>query len=216
VTYNRPPEDFKKQLSQFIADLKEGARVTSRNNKAQIDSYGRALARNKGISGERTSPQSMKTAVPAKKAAKAKKSKPARKQQRRLAHLAYSSELATALETLRSHKLESLYNSICNVRIEHTPLLTVGVWSFVESLCALAGKGENVDFVGYYSNQKLADLGFKEKTTLRDALTRIQRNGNSTKHHETAASFDGPQLSNDLETIVPLLIKTLETIRPKK
>jgi hypothetical protein len=102
------------------------------------------------------------------------------------------------------------------VRIEHTPLLTVGVWSFVESLCALAGKGENVDFVGYYSNQKLADLGFKEKTTLRDALTRIQRNGNSTKHHETAASFDGPQLSNDLETIVPLLIKTLETIRPKK
>lgn len=170
VTFNRPPDDFKKQLSQFIADTKEGVRVTSRKNRTQIDSYGRALARNKDISGERTSPQSLKTAAPAKKAAKTKKSKP--KQPRKLAHLEYNKELATALETIRSNKLESLYYSICDVRIEHTPLLTVGVWAFVESLSALAGKKETVDFPGFYSNQRLADLGFGEKTTIRDALNR--------------------------------------------
>lgn len=217
VTYNRPLEDFQKQLGRFIADLKEGVRVTSRNNQPQIESYGRALARSKDISAQRTAPQSLKTAAAPVKQPKAKRKAKPSKAARRLAHLEFNKELATALETVRSHKLESLYNSICNVRIEHTPLLTVGVWAFVESLCALAGKNEDTDFVGYYSNQKLSDLGFnKQKTTLRDALTRIQRNGNSTKHHETAASFDGPQLSNDLETIGPLLIKTLESIPPKK
>jgi hypothetical protein len=41
-------------------------------------------------------------------------------------------------------------------------------------------------------------------------------NGNSTKHHEIAATFDGAQLSNDLETITPLLIKTVEEIIRKK
>jgi hypothetical protein len=62
----------------------------------------------------------------------------------------------------------------------------------------------------------MADLGFTERTTVRSALTRIQQNGNSTKHHEIAASFDGAQLSNDLETITPLLIKTLQNMPPKK
>jgi hypothetical protein len=216
IAYNRPLEDFQKQLGRFMTDLKEGVRVTSRNNQQQIESYGRALARSKDISDQRTEPQSLKTAAtPGKQKPKAKrKAKP--KPTRRLAHLEYNKELATALEALRSHKLESLYGSICNVRIEHTPLLTVGVWAFVESLCALAGKTETTDFVGFYSNQKLSDLGFKEKGTIRDALTRVQRNGNSTKHHDIAASFDGRQLNNDLETIAPLLIKTLESIRPKK
>jgi hypothetical protein len=51
---------------------------------------------------------------------------------------------------------------------------------------------------------------------IREALTRIQRNGNATKHHGIAASFDGQQLSNDLATITPLLIKTVETIAAKK
>lgn len=220
ITYNRPLADFQKQLGRFISDLKENVRVNSRTNRPQIDAYGRTLARSKDISDQRTAPQSLKTAataVPAKKSkAKKAKAKTKPKHGRRLAHLEYNEGLATALETVRSHKLGSLYNSICNVRIEHTPLLTVGVWAFVESLCALAGKNENTDFVGFYSNQKMSDLGFKERTTIREALTRIQRNGNSTKHHEIAASFDGPQLNNDLETIAPLLIKTLESTLPKK
>jgi hypothetical protein len=99
-----------------------------------------------------------------------------------------------------------------------TPLLTIGVWAFVESLCALAGKRTDIDFVAYFSNQRLADQGFggKKIGAIRDALTRIQRHGNATKHHEIAASFDGAQLSNDLATITPLLTKTLETMAPKK
>ena len=48
-----------------------------------------------------------------------------------------------------------------------------------------------------FSNQRLSDFGFsgrpKKSGPLREALTRIQRNGNATKHHEIAAAFDGRQ-----------------------
>ncbi len=66
VTYNRPLEDFQKQLSIFINDLRDGTRVTSRNNQNQIDTYGRKLARNGDITGERIEPLSLKTATAAK------------------------------------------------------------------------------------------------------------------------------------------------------
>jgi hypothetical protein len=216
VTFNRPDNDFQKLLRIFISDLKDGARVNSRTNRAQIDAYGRALTRTKGVGSARVQPRSLKMAAAAKaKAAKAKRrSKP--KQPRKLAHLDYNKELADALETVRSAKLENLYYALCSVHIQHAPLLTVGVWAFVESLCALDGKKSDVDFVAYYSNQKMTDLGFTERTSIRSALTRIQQNGNSTKHDEIAAGFDGAQLSNDLDTITPLLIKTLQNMRPKK
>lgn len=218
VSFNRPLQDFRKQLGQFIADLVQGERVTSRNNRAQIDAYGRTLARSKGVSDQRTSPQSLKTAsAPATKtssSAAKRRSKP--KQPRRIAHLDFNKDLAAALETMRNSKLESLYYSLCQVHIQHAPLLTIGLWAFIESLCALAGKSDKTDFVSFYSKQKLAQLGIPEKAAIRTALTRIQTNGNSTKHHEIAASFDGQQLYNDLETTTPLLIKTVESIPPKK
>ncbi len=187
-------------------------RVTSRNNQTQIDAYGRKLARNADITGERIEPQTLKTAAKAKV-----KRKKAPKQPRKLIHLEYDKGMQAALEPLRSNKLEALYYSICSIRIEHAPLLTIGLWAFIESLCALAGKRENVDFVGFCSNERIAAYGIdKGKFAVREALTRIQRNGNATKHHEIAASFDGQQLANDLATITPLLIKTAESIRPKK
>jgi hypothetical protein len=66
VNYNRPLEDFQKQLTIFVNDLRDGVRVTSRNNQAQIDAYGRRLSRNSDITGERIEPLSLKTASAAK------------------------------------------------------------------------------------------------------------------------------------------------------
>lgn len=217
VAFNRPIEDLKKQLGKFIHDLKEGIRVNSRNNQAQIDQYGRSLARNPGLTGERIEPLSLATAAAASSARTKRKAKP--KKLRKLTHLEFDRALATALEAIESGKLENLYNSICTVRIEHTPLLTIGLWAFVESLTALAGRNPDTDFVAYFSNQKLAEHGFgsgKKLVPIRSALTRLQQNGNATKHHEIAASFDGKQLSNDLATITPLLIKTIESIASEK
>ena len=217
ITVNRPKEDFQKQLGRFIADLKEGIKVTSRHNRDRIDDYGRKLARNPEISADRVQPQSLKTAA-ATAAVKASKQKSAPKKLRKKVHLEYDDNLAKALENYGNTKLETLYHSICNVRLEHTPLLTIGVWAFIESLTALAGKNSDVDFVAFFSKERLAGYGFQKQKSgpMKDALMRIQKNGNATKHHEVAASFDGKQLSNDLATISPLLTKTIESIGTKK
>lgn len=218
VAYNRPLPDFKKQLGRFINDLKHGVKVTSRHNKDQVGAYGRSLARGPNISGDRIQPLSLKTAAintPKKTTKSAAAKKPKKKD-----HVEWNKEIARAVENIGSDKLESLYYSICSVRLEaNTPLLTIGIWAFIESLCALAGKNINVDFVAFFSNSRLGDYGFgsgKALTPIREAFTRIQRNGNSTKHHEIAASFDGKQLANDLSTITPTLLKTLEIITSKK
>ena len=216
ITYNRTPEDFNKQLGRFIADLKEGVKISSRNNRAQIETYGRKLANNPDLTGERIEPQSLKTAAASITRAR-RKAQP--KKPRKLAHLEYDKRLSTALEAVENTKLENLYYSICSVHIEHTPLLTIGTWAFIELLTALAGKKPDNDFLAFFSNQRLSDYGVgsgKALGPIRDALTRIQRNGNATKHHETAAAFDGAQLANDLATITPLLVQTVGSIGPKK
>ncbi|RWN64390.1 MAG: hypothetical protein EOR99_26515 [Mesorhizobium sp.] len=216
LTYNRPLEDVKKQLSRFFDDLKEGQKVTSRMNRAQADAYGRRLAANSDITGERTEPIALKTITPAVVKSR-RKTQP--KKPRPATHLEYDKHLAKALEDHANSKLEALYYSICAVHIEHALLLTIGVWAFVESLAALAGKHADTDFIAFYSNQRLGDLGMgngKALNPLRDALTRLSRNGNATKHHRISANFDGPQLANDLATITPLLTKTAESLGATK
>ena len=215
ITYTRPLENLKVQLSRFVDDLKDGKAITSRFNRSQVDAYGRKLGSNPDISPERIEP------VTLKKVAKSKP-KTARRQQpkkpRPPSHLEYDKDLATALETRANKKLEALYYSVCAVPLEHSLLLTIGVWAFVESLTALAGKKQDTDFLSFYSNERLASYGLGTGRALgpiRDALKRISRNGNATKHHEVSANFDGPQLVNDLATITPLLIRTAESIGSK-
>jgi hypothetical protein len=214
IKYKIPVEEFKSQLATFVGDLKEnGTKVNSRNNKAAIDKYGKTLA--KSLSGDHSKP----TAITKAAAAGGKKAfKKAPRKAPKIPHIQYDKELAEALVTLASSKLERLHYSICDISLEaHAPLLTVGVWAFVESLTALAGRNQNVDFVSFYSNAKITQLGITGKpNALREALTRIQHNGNTTKHHEIAASFDGEQLANDFDTIAPLLLKTIESIIANK
>ncbi|MEQ1900261.1 MAG: hypothetical protein ABL866_05965 [Devosia sp.] len=217
VTYNRPVPDLKKQLGRFINDLKRN-KITSRYDADQADTYGRQLARHKDLTGERIQPLALKAATASAALIKPKR-RTTPKKPRLKDHLEYDKALAQALENIGNDKLESLYFSVCYVGLgAHTPLLTIGVWAFVETLSALAGRHADTEFVAFFSANKLADMGFgnkKKSGPIHDALTRIQRNGNATKHHEISATFDGKQLANDLATITPLLMKTIEGLPPK-
>lgn len=215
VTYNRPIEDFKKQLSRFVEDLKDGNKITSRYNRSQVDAYGRKLASNPEISTERVEPVTVKTVSVTKRKA-TRRTQP--RKPRPPSHLEYDKQLASVLEAHANSKLEALYYSICAVHVEHALLLSIGVWAFIESLSALAGRNANTDFVAFYSNQRLSGYGLgsgKALGPIRDALTRISRNGNATKHHQISGNFDSAQLVNDLATITPLLIKTAESVSSK-
>ena len=218
VTFNRPIADLTKQLGHFMSDLKRGQKVTSRHNKEAVDQYGRQLARKPGISDDRIQPLSLATAI--KLSARKKRAKLAPKKHRKKLHIDYEASIAQGISDISSDKLESLYHSICTVLLEpNTPLITIGVWAFVESLCARWGKNPDTDFVAFLSNQRLSDLGVgsgKALRPVREALDRIQGHGNATKHHHTSGSFDGKQLANDVATITPVILKILEQLAPKK
>ena len=117
-------------------------------------------------------------------------------------------------------KLSSLYYSICDIPLEHnTPLLSVGVWSLLESLTSLAGRADNVSFDAFWSNQKLQQYGVgsgKRLKPINDAVKRISENGNAVKHHHTAANFNGEQLANDMDTLKELILKCIEEAASKK
>ena len=115
---------------------------------------------------------------------------------------------------MKSFKLENLYISLCSVPLqENTPLLAVGTWSFFESLTARADRKANTAFPDFFNNQRLQQYGLGKGPQLkpvREAFKRIADYGNTTKHHHTAAAFNGDQLANDLETLKELIVQCAE------
>ena len=103
----------------------------------------------------------------------------------------------------------SIYNSLHRLVVaDHCPLLTVGLWSFIECLTALNGRKAGVDFQSFLSTTKLESLGLgnKDETkTLRECLRRIAENGNTTKHDKQSAAFNDLQLISDFNEIHPLI-----------
>lgn len=116
---------------------------------------------------------------------------------------------------IKSEKLLSLYRSCCNLHLGvNTPLITVGLWSILETLAGLHNE-EEVKFEGYFSADRITKAGFQKgagRKEIRAAITRISENGNSTKHSMTAASFDGNQLANDVDVLVPFMIAICDQI----
>lgn len=216
VLRNRSENDFKLLANKFIADmLSDSPKVHSRNNKDKIDEYARELSALEGQSRDRIQPEPLTT--PSQIPKKPNRQKPVKTHGR--SRLPYEDEIANALQETGVWKTKSLYRSICDVPLkENTPLLAVGVWSFFESLTAGMGRNSNTDFVSFLSATRLQGFGLgdkKESKPLRDALLQIQQFGNTTKHHDTSAAFNGDQIANDLDTLRGLMLKCIGAILKK-
>lgn len=127
------------------------------------------------------------------------------------------SELDRALDELNNYKLKKLYYSIHEIPLKkHTPILTIGIWSFLETLTVLHGR-ENDEFHAYINNHS-QEWGFNSRKdkAIKEAIRRFHENGNATKHHATAATFNAEQLLNDFEVISPLLAAIIESIIKKQ
>lgn len=215
VSRNRSKADFDLILQKFLADLESGY-VNSRTNRDQHTAYARELGAMQGQSHERTEPVSL--AVPPSAAKKVTKAKPAKRKLRTV--VPYEPEVMKALEALTGDKLPSLYNSVCSVSLEsHTPLVAIGVWAFIESLSARAGRNNDTPFVAFYSKSRLETYGLakgKGDKAIGDALRRVSTSGDVTKHDAGAALFDGQQLINDMETLKNLVLATCADAHSKK
>ena len=208
VCRNRTEEDFNLLLRRFIADLQnQPGDVNSRSNSPQIEEYARKLGTTAGQSHDRIDPESVQASSTKSKTQRRQKTTKLKKPTK----LPYDSEIAAKLIVLNSYKLQNLYNSVCSIRFtDHTPLLAIGTWAFFESLSAKAGREDGASFPSFFSKSRLQryGLGAGRKTKpINEAITRISEFGNTTKHHETAAAFNGEQLSNDLETLREVIVK---------
>lgn len=209
----RPKGEFDKLTRIFIRDLVGKTKVTSRMNKQQIVQYARALAEH--ATTKRVEPEPLSPAEAKGKKSKSKR-KPVRPEKAR--HIEFDHDIQRGLEELKSEKLRSLYYSICSIELEpHAPLIAVGVWSFVETVTACAGRNEGTNFESFLSNQKLRDYGIKDDmATLRAVMGRIREYGNTTKHHPISATFNGDQLNNDMRAFKQVLVKCIEDAVSRK
>lgn len=211
LSRNRPDDDFKRLSQQFIADmLAENPKVHSRQNKENIVAYARELESIRGLSHERIEPEPINPEPQQKKQKRKRRPKKARHPQL----IPWSQDIHEELRQLGNWKLESLYHSICSIPLEgNTPLLAVGAWSFFETLTAKAKRNQGTDFYSFLSANKLGGYGLgsnQQHKPLRNAIQRIMHYGNTTKHHDTAAAFNGDQLANDMESLVGVILKIIE------
>ena len=209
VCRTRTEDDFDLLVKAFVSDLlNRPEEVSSRSNKDRIIEYARELGTTEGQTGNRISPEPIGTGR------EEEQSKTLPKKPRKLTRLPYDSEIEEKLGALKNYKLQHIYNSLCRVGLrDNTPLLAIGTWAFFETLTARAGRNGRTSFTGFFSNDRLQKYGFDKgpkRTSISAALGRIADYGNTTKHHETAATFNGDQLANDLETLKELIVKCVD------
>ncbi len=208
----RTEEDFDKAVSTFVKDLIDGEHVNSRLNKKEIVEYARNLPVKANLSTEMTDPVTI-SVEPAKAAKRKRLPKKPSKQR----HLRYNDKIHMALQEIPSYKLEHLYYALCKLELaDYTPLLCVGVWSFIESLTSIAGRNEKTDFCSFLSAQKIQLLNCEalgSHKSASQALKRISEFGNTTKHDRTGAMFNGEQLANDFDMIAPIVLALAKEAR---
>lgn len=198
--------DFSKVFGRFIRDVAD-KKVDTRTGKtaADIKKYARKIQKEVPTSGKRTKERSLSGGLSATRKTKATKTRVRKPTAPK--RIAKDKALADALFRLKSYKLKNLYYSLTAIDLnDHTPLMYVAAWSFIETLTN--AHGSKTDFLGYLSNNRLTDLGFKareERASINQALRRISECGNTTKHHGKAAAFNAVQLANDFEVLTPVL-----------
>jgi hypothetical protein len=206
----RDKVEFDKMAKAFVSDLIGNKKVTSRMNKGPINQYARDLTKEQGVSDERIEAESLQISSASKKKTRKPRPKPVRHPK----YLQNSPEIDKKLKLLKNHKLSSLYASLVNVLLaDHTPLLSVGMWSFFETLTACAGRNDGIDFTAFLSKGKMSQyllIGKGDQKVMTSALKRVQEFGNQTKHHSSGAAFSAPQLNNDLICLDRLILKVID------
>ena len=211
----RDEKDLETLLKIFIDDLITGE-IGSRDNKKEIEAYADKLRKTEGLNDTRSKAKPVKGAGKRKR----KKPKPKPKAPSKLKTIDYNEDIFQALEGLGVRKLSSFYHSLTTIELEdHTPLIAVGAWSFLETLSACIGRNDKTSFGSFWSKQWMKTnnlpLGDKSKP-IAAALTRIQNAGNHTKHHEAAATYDSKQLNNDMTVLLDVILKSIDIAKNKK
>ena len=208
--------DFNTVLGKFVADLKSNYVNSRAKGSTVFEGYGRELSavqqKGDGDAAPRllrqTKNASLSSAIGRRRRTAIKPN----------ATVPFDHEIMDALKSLNSQKLINFYNSITSVTLQpHAPLISIGVWAFLESLSANAGRGENVTFLDFFSPHRRAKYGLptgKNSKAVSEALRHVAASGDVAKHDAAAAQFNGEQLVNDMNTLRVLILKCIEEASP--
>ncbi|GBQ30698.1 hypothetical protein AA12717_3553 [Gluconacetobacter sacchari DSM 12717] len=224
----RPLEDFNIILSEVIREAID-KKLGSQALKRDIDKFARDLISIPGLSGVIITPEPIENeeleedditknnetqSNNDEKENNSDNNRP--KPPKKPEHIKQEKTIYEGLKKLSSEKLESLYYSICIVSAKsHTPLIAVGIWSFIESLTASMGREETTPFKDFLNKHRLQKLGIGQGKALNapiSSISRIAEYGNLTKHHKVAAQFDYSQMINDMKVIEPLISACINEI----
>ncbi len=215
LTTSLSDHDFSIMFEKFMKDIAT-QKLTTRVDAAGIVDYSHKLRGMEGLTGKHEDRRDL-TEKEDGDGEKGKTKKP--KKPKKPTKIKPSDKLQEALKEIPSYKLEQLYFSLCSLPLStHTLFLTIGAWSFLETLTAVCGRTDKTDFHSFLSAEKMTQLSLgtkKETKSLRDVVKRISDAGNSTKHNKTAAFFNGEQLFNDFETMEKLFIQLAEDAKGK-
>ncbi len=202
-------------FKQFIADV-SAKKIISWTNKDKAEDYAKELINNKDVTDKDVSNESLTSTVNP-----TIKTSTTHTKFKKRTKIKSNPELEKALEELDIYKLQKIYYSLCKIDLqEHAPLLYVGAWSFLETLTNLFRERGNKKFSDYLDLKKITSLSIvkgNDALAIFQAVDRISKVGNTTKHNKTAAGFDGEQLANDFEEMNPLLVYLVKkAIKEKK
>lgn len=226
---SRPLEDFNIVLMELLEEGRAKS-LGSQVKKEGIDQFAHKLQQLDGLSGVRCASVPLEEDESSSKDGegdpdpdadgdqKSQKPKPAKKP-KKAPTVAFDDEIGTGLEEIQAQKLQDLYYSICKISAEkHATLISIGVWSFLESLCAMMGANDGQSFTAYLGKGKISELGVakgRPAAALHRVLDRLSDAGNRSKHHAVSGHYDWQQLINDMATITPLIRACISEIKKR-
>jgi hypothetical protein len=222
---SRPQHDFNRLAEQLIKDATTSKTapmkdrlVHSRANGKDIENYANNLALMVPTSGERIEPEIVNSdgnSNEKTKQTRRTKPKPPEVPQ----SLSYEKEIYASLKAIRNQKLTDIYYSICSLELaNHSVLISVGLWSFLECLTAMAGRTETSSIQGYLSKSFVQnDCGVTKDASkgVVAAVETICRRGNDSKHDVFAGSYEPKEINNNW-VVIGCVVEALTKKIPKK
>ncbi|MES2290434.1 MAG: hypothetical protein V4530_11915 [Pseudomonadota bacterium] len=219
VKFGRSKADFDKLLRKLIENLISGV-ISSRKNESQVVEYAETLESAAGVEpidedeptngddsedeGDTVSDSPDEDDGDEEEDDKPRPKPPTKVKRNR--------DLAKAIQNLGSDKLANLYHSITTINAKtHPQLVAVGIWALLETCARICGATEKNAFNHYFSKGMMGEMGIAKRTAgaISDALERLAKGGNTTKHDAISGTFDHRSLINDTERVSSFIAKAL-------
>ena len=202
--------DFDLSIKKFIDDLKEGVLTHSSSKKSEINKYAEILKEIENLSGIEIEPKEID--IP--KIDFEQESPPTSRRTRTSQNIKRNPEVMERIGRLGNSKLWSFYNSITSFSPNHhSPLITIGIWAFFETLTAVLGRKEDSDFLSFINSEfhhYFRNLERERRKEIKDVLKKVRDSANLAKHRREWGGLNGQELQIGIPILEELIMHLID------